>query len=306
MNDTNDDNLDKTSIVPSDTFKKKMEQAQSNPPSIVLLMGPINLVGKQWKITANHQIGRLVDLDICIEDRSMSRRHAEIKNINGKIFIEDLGSSNGTQVSGIKLDKGETKELADNDQIKFGNVIFKYLAEGNIEAATNNETINRALTDPLTKINNRLAFLEKVEQIFRKAKQTEVNLSLIVFDLDKFKNINDNYGHQAGDFVLKTLSSVVQSKLRPSDFFSRYGGEEFTILVSGGDLQVAVDLAERLRSAIEDHDFVYEGTMLPITISAGVSCLDKNMVRWEELFEKADQASYKSKENGRNQVSVIE
>tara|TARA_B100001248_G_scaffold262728_1_gene261739 strand:- start:11298 stop:12212 length:915 start_codon:yes stop_codon:yes gene_type:complete len=303
---SDDEKLDKTSIIPSDTFKRKMEEAKTNPASIILLMGPINLVGKQWKITSNHQIGRLIDLEICVDDRSMSRRHAEVRLVNGKVFIEDLGSSNGTEVAGNKLKPGEAVELRDNDQIKLGNVIFKYLAEGNIEAVTNTEALNRALTDPLTKINNRLAFLEKVEQIFRKAIQTNVNLSLIVFDLDKFKSINDNYGHQAGDFVLKTLSAVVQSKLRPSDFFSRYGGEEFTILVSGGDLKVAMDLAERLRSAIEDHDFIYQGTRLPVTISAGVACIDSSMTKWEELFEKADQASYKSKQDGRNRVSTLD
>ena len=234
MAEQDDNNFDKTSIIPSDTFKLKMEEAKANPPTLILLMGPINQIGRQWKLTASPMtIGRLSNVEVSVDDRSMSRKHAAVTVKNGQSYIEDLGSSNGTEVGMNKLVPGNPIELRDNDQIKAGNVIFKYLAEGNIEATTNKETFDRGLTDALTKINNKLAFLEKVEETFKKAQLTEVNLSLIVFDLDKFKSINDTYGHQAGDFVLQEISKLIKSKLRPSDFFARYGGEEFTILVVG-------------------------------------------------------------------------
>lgn len=307
MADNGDENFDKTSVVPSDTFKLKMEEAKTNPPTLVLLMGPLSQIGKQWKLVSSPmQIGRLPDLEISVDDRSISRKHAQIKMINDKIFIEDLGSSNGTEVNSEKLQTGLTRELIDNEQIKMGNVIFKYLAEGNIEATTNQEAMSRAITDPLTKAYNKLAFLEKVDEVFKKAKLTQVTLSLIVFDLDKFKTLNDSFGHQAGDFVLFELSNVIKQKLRPSDFFSRYGGEEFTILVTGGNLKVSVDLAERMRAAIENHEFMYNGVRLPVTISAGVASLLPNMEKWEELFEQADKAAYKSKHDGRNRVSTIQ
>lgn len=307
MADNGDENFDKTSVIPSDTFKLKMEEAKTNPPTLVLLMGPLSQIGKQWKLVSSPMlIGRLPDLEISVDDRSISRKHAQIKMINDKIFIEDLGSSNGTEVNSEKLQAGLTRELIDNEQIKMGNVIFKYLAEGNIEATTNQEAMSRAITDPLTKAYNKLAFLEKVDEVFKKAKLTQVTLSLIVFDLDKFKTLNDSFGHQAGDFVLSELSNVVKQKLRPSDFFSRYGGEEFTILVTGGNLKVSVDLAERLRAAIENHQFIYNGTRLPVTISAGVASLLPNMEKWEDLFEQADKAAYKSKHDGRNRVSTIQ
>lgn len=307
MADNGDENFDKTSVVPSDTFKLKMEEAKTNPPTLVLLMGPLNQIGKQWKLSTSPMlIGRLPDLEISVDDRSISRKHAQIKVINGKVFIEDLGSSNGTEVNTDKLQAGLTRELIDNEQIKMGNVIFKYLAEGNIEATTNQEAMSRAITDPLTKAYNKLAFLEKVDEIFKKAKLTQVHLSLIVFDLDKFKTLNDTYGHQAGDFVLAELAKVVKQKLRPSDFFSRYGGEEFTILVTGGNLKVSLDLAERLRKAIETYEFMYNGIRLPVTISAGVAGLLPNMEKWEDLFEQADKAAYKSKHEGRNRISTIQ
>jgi two-component system cell cycle response regulator len=307
MADNSDENFDKTSVVPSDTFKLKMQEAKTNPPTLVLLMGPLGQIGKQWKLaTSPMLIGRLPDLEISVDDRSISRKHAQIKVLNGKVFIEDLGSSNGTEVNSDKLQAGITRELLDNEQIKMGNVIFKYLAEGNIEATTNQEQMSRAITDPLTKAYNKLAFLERVEEVFKKAKLTQVTLSLIVFDLDKFKTLNDTYGHQAGDFVLFELAKVIKQKLRPSDFFSRYGGEEFTILVTGGNLKVSVELAERMRKAIETHEFMYNGIKLPVTISAGVASLLPNMEKWEELFEQADKAAYKSKHEGRNRVSTIQ
>ena len=148
---------------------------------------------------------------------------------------------------------------------------------------------------------------EYFDQILEKSKSNGKNLlSVMLFDLDKFKAVNDTYGDQAGDYVLSELAKVVKTKLRPSDFFSRYGGEEFTIFISGGDLKVAVDLAERLRRAIEGHDFVYNEQSLPVTISAGVASIKPEMNKWEDLFEEADKASYKSKTNGRNQVSTAD
>ncbi len=302
----NTDNTEKTNVVPSETFRLKMAEASTIPPSLVLLMGPLNLVGKQWNLERNEiLIGRLAESNICIDDRSISRKHAMIRVMGDSISIEDLGSSNGTEVGGKKLSKGEVASLIDNQQVKMGNVIFKYLEEGNIESASVKESYERSHVDPLTQIYNKRAFLNKISEIFKKASITKVNLSLIVFDLDNFKKVNDTYGHQAGDYVLRELASVVKSKLRPSDYFSRYGGEEFTILITGGDLNIAIELAERLRQAIENHNFVFDGQLLEVTISAGVSCLEPGMESWEDLFEKADKASYKSKQNGKNQVSTL-
>lgn len=304
MSHDDEENLDKTSIIPSDTFKMKMEEAEDAPPSLVLLMGPINLIGKQWTLNnPENLMGRSVESAIFVDDRSISRKHAMLR-VNGvTVTIEDLGSSNGTVVDGNKLHPANQMVLTDNVQIKAGNVIFKFLEKGNIEAVTNQASYDRSQIDALTQIYNKRAFLEKMEETFKRAKLMEIPLSLIVFDLDKFKNVNDTYGHQAGDFVLKQLSTLVKQQLRPGDFFARFGGEEFTLLLGGTEKSIALDVAERIRATIERFDFRYEGTKLPVTVSLGVSALEKSMEKWEDLFELADKASYQSKQNGRNRVS---
>lgn len=301
-----DEHTESTSIVVSEVFKLKMAEAKASPPTILLLMGPLSMIGKQWAITTDQTLmGRLAECDIFVDDRSLSRKHAVFRRYQDQVFVEDMGSANGTEVNNKKIKTGEATLLKDNDQIKVGQVIFKYLAEGNIEIKTTKETFDRALIDPLTQVANKRAFLEKVEEAFKKAKLTEVALSVIVFDLDNFKKVNDTYGHQAGDYVLKEVARIVKERVRPGDFFARYGGEEFAVLVTGGVLRVGVELAERLRIAIDEHEFAYQGRLLNVSISAGVAVLEENMATWEDLFDKADKASYKSKQNGKNQVSTL-
>lgn len=307
MVNDDEENLDKTSIVPSDTFKMKMEKVEEAPPSIVLLMGPINQIGKQWQIGEEPlKIGRAIESSVCVDDRSVSRTHAIISFEGDKVIVEDMGSSNGTEIAGKKVEKGEKTVLRDNDQIKTGNVIFKFLEKGNIEAVTNQASYNRAQVDGLTNIYNKRAFIDKIDETFKRAKLMEVPLCLVVFDLDKFKSVNDTYGHRAGDFVLSEISSLIKKQLRPGDFFARYGGEEFTLLLGGTDIKTAIEVADRIRDLVDKHQFVFEGTELPVTISMGVSTIEEDIQTWEELFEIGDKALYKSKEDGRNRVSYLQ
>jgi diguanylate cyclase (GGDEF)-like protein len=131
-------------------------------------------------------------------------------------------------------------------------------------------------------------------------------MSIIIFDIDDFKEVNDNHGHLAGDYVLKEMAHVVKHQaIRSNDYFARYGGEEFVLILSNSSLDEGVTVAERIRSIIEKHDFYFEGKRLPITVSAGVACRDLETKGWEELFQKADQACYESKRDGRNRVTAL-
>ena len=139
---------------------------------------------------------------------------------------------------------------------------------------------------------------------FKRAKLLKVPMSIAVFDIDHFKKVNDNYGHPAGDFVLKEMAAVIGTKLiRLDDYFARYGGEEFVVLLFGSSLTQAMEIGERLRATIEGHTFKYQNTVLPITISVGVATKEGEMATWEELFAKADDQMYKSKHGGRNRVT---
>lgn len=297
---------DKTSVVSSHTLKMRLTEAVNTPPALVLLMGPAHMVGKQWLLTKSSTIiGRIIESNIFIEDRSLSKRHASLLKTENGVAILDHKSTNGTELNGKLINPNTAVVLKNNDHIKCGNLIFKYLDKGNIESVTNKETYDRTQMDSLTLIYNKGALLNAGKEVFNRAKLTETELTCIVFDLDNFKKVNDTYGHPVGDFVLKEMANVIHNTLiRPGDFFARFGGEEFCIILVGTPLSQSIEIAERIRSTIAHHKFEYnESLILNITLSLGVASLSKNIHSWDELFKKADQASYVSKKSGKNKVS---
>ncbi|MES2857517.1 MAG: diguanylate cyclase [Bdellovibrionota bacterium] len=309
MSKSNDDDHsdEKTTIVKGDTFRVRMEEATKTPPCLVMLEGPAGYVGKQWPIDkVDLIIGRSMSSSIFVDDRSVSKSHAKISNANGEVYILDLESTNRTVVNDDTLPPLVPIKLSTNDQIKTGNVLFKFLEGGSIEAHAMEQLQTKSEKDPLTGAYNKGALHMKGAESFKRAKLLKVPMSIAVFDLDHFKNVNDTYGHSAGDFVLKELAQVISTKLiRLDDYFARYGGEEFVVVLFGSNLVQAAEIGERLRATIENHSFVYNGTKLPITISVGVASIESKMSTWEEMFTKADDALYQSKRGGRNRVTSI-
>jgi len=163
------------------------------------------------------------------------------------------------------------------------------------------EERKQALTDSLTGIANRLSYDERIEQEYVRWKRYQAPLSLVVIDIDFFKKINDNYGHMAGDKVLQTLTKLVQKNIRETDLLTRYGGEEFAIIMPDTDQKAAMGVAEKLRIETENCAFHYRDTRVDITISCGITEFkDKNKDNPETVFERADGALYKAKDAGRN------
>lgn len=164
----------------------------------------------------------------------------------------------------------------------------------------------RAYTDSLTGLFNRSYFFEKANMEVQTAKQSKSPLSVIMFDLDHFKKVNDTYGHACGDYVLKSVAALAGSVVRKTDILARYGGEEFCILLSGTDLKAAVARAERIRQVICDSQLVFEGQSVPVTSSFGVAELDPGAddLCIENLLKHADAKLYTAKENGRNRVEA--
>lgn len=296
-----------TSIVMSDTFKGRIKAADETPPVLVVLIGPPGTVGKQFLLNqSEHIIGRSVECQVYVDDRSVSRSHARINVIGSEVVMMDLGSSNKTVINGSTLNPMTPHKLKNNDQIKTGNVIFKFLEKGNLEAVVNQELIEKASKDALTGAFSKGALLEKAPEVIKRADVLNEELSLVVFDIDHFKKINDGHGHPAGDHVLKELSHLVSTKMiRSNDFFARYGGEEFVILLPSASIQKALEVAERVRATVELTDFVYDGKKIPVTVSLGVTIRHPNENDWMELFRRADEALYKSKQTGRNRVTAL-
>lgn len=156
-------------------------------------------------------------------------------------------------------------------------------------------------TDTLSGLYNRRFMNKKLEEEISKYKRYKIPFSILLLDIDHFKKINDNYGHDKGDFVIKTISSLIRRNIRSSDICSRWGGEEFLILASNSDLKSALKLSENLKELIEKSQFE---TKYSITISIGVSTFDENLSQ-EELLKLADNALYKAKKNGRNRVEFV-
>jgi diguanylate cyclase (GGDEF)-like protein len=161
-----------------------------------------------------------------------------------------------------------------------------------------------SLTDSLTHVPNRRGFFETAERLLMRTRFARGPVALLMFDLDCFKNINDTYGHQAGDEMLIAFCRFSSSMLRPTDLFGRIGGEEFASLLPGTDQQDALWLAERLRTAFEATSHTVGGLVLSATVSVGIAVSDNANVDLSALLKEADRALYRAKELGRNRVEV--
>jgi len=157
----------------------------------------------------------------------------------------------------------------------------------------------KAYNDALTGIPNRMAFDERMDQEFKRWQRYNNKLTVCLVDIDKFKNVNDTYGHKAGDIVLRTVAEKCASKVRKSDFFCRYGGEEFALILPETDLSAAITVAETIRESIEHCSFQYGEQNVGITISCGLAEV-KGKDNLDTVFKRADRALYKAKDSGRN------
>ncbi|MBY8956298.1 diguanylate cyclase [Pseudomonas sp. MIS38] len=165
------------------------------------------------------------------------------------------------------------------------------------------EQRQKALIDPLTGLPNRAAWSERLEHEIKQWQQHGNNLSLAMLDLDHFKRINDNYGHLAGDKVLKIIATVLRKRLRAADFIARFGGEEFVLLLPATTPAVGAKLLETLRAAIEACPFHFKGERVTITISMGLASF-KTGEHSDLVLKRADQALYRAKNGGRNRVEL--
>lgn len=288
-----------------ETINRELQKAKEQPACLILIRGTPQ--GHRYFITEDQMIiGRDPAADISIADQTISKKHAKIHREGAVVRIEDLGSSNGTLINGKKLEAGNSVNLAKEDMIKLGNSIVKYLPAGEIEIIFYGNLNQAANTDPLTRTFNKGYFLEAIDAEVKRAKALSTPLTLVFLDLDHFKKVNDTYGHEGGDLVLKEFTNLVRNSglVKPKDIFARYGGEEFCLLMPGTTLADATKVAEGLRGKTQLHAFNYEGKRIPVTSSLGVAELKSDMEEASELVKAADKALYESKQGGRNRVTV--
>ncbi|MCB1137550.1 MAG: GGDEF domain-containing protein [Leptospiraceae bacterium] len=163
-----------------------------------------------------------------------------------------------------------------------------------------------ASTDPLTGILNRRSFVDALEREYRRCVRHKEDLALVLFDLDFFKEINDNHGHPAGDAVLRAMAGAVHEQIRKEDYFARLGGEEFALLLPETDPPHANQFSERIRQTIENLRIAFNRTQIGITASFGVTYLHPDDDNEDAILIRADRALYEAKKKGRNQVVVVQ
>jgi two-component system cell cycle response regulator len=294
---------DDTTIVLTDlraALQASEKEAQLKPAALLVVGGDLNgtLFDLVEMVTG---IGRNADNGIALEFNGVSRYHFKLHASGETHILEDSGSKNGTYLNNKKVESNTP--LAKGDIIKIGSIALKYLPKGDPERLTYDKLNLEANTDKHTGCYNKTYFNNRITLEVNKSKVTGDPLSLIIFDLDHFKKLNDNFGHDAGDYVLKEMAQVIRSNgIREQDVFARYGGEEFVILLPKTNLKQSFEIAERLRKLIENKEFLYDGKRLPVTASIGVADYRQGVLTGTDLFKRADEAVYKAKEGGRNQV----
>ncbi len=295
--------IDDTTIVLLDireALQASEKEAQKKPAALLIIGGDLN--GTIFDLVEpTVGIGRNADNIIALEFNGVSRYHFKLHVSGDSHILEDCGSKNGTYLNNKKIE-GQTP-LARADIIKIGSIALKYLPKGDPERLTYDKLNLEANTDKHTGCYNKTFFNNRIGLEVNKSKVTGDPLSLILFDLDHFKKLNDNYGHDAGDYVLKDMAAVIRANgIRDQDVFARYGGEEFVILLPKTNLKQSFEIAERLRKLIENKEFLYDGKRLPVTASVGVADYRQGVNTGTDLFKRADDAVYKAKDAGRNQV----
>jgi diguanylate cyclase (GGDEF)-like protein len=268
--------------------------------SLVLVYGPqigrkIDLIGEPVVV------GRDLECNFIIDDEGVSRRHCRFVGAAGEWCVEDLRSTNGTLVGGHRIQR---HVLVDGDLVQTGRSILKFLSTTNIEAAWYEEIYRSVIFDGLTQIHNRRYFEEFTERELARARRHRRPLSLLMFDIDHFKQVNDTYGHLAGDAALRGLSERLSGRVRREELFARLAGDEFVVVLPETGPIEALRFAEMLRDRVAEAPFGFNTRQLTVTISVGVGTVYSGTETLATLIASADSALYRAKHAGRNTVSA--
>ena len=249
------------------------------------------------------EIGRSAAVGISLpEVMSISRKHARLRYAGSVVTIEDLGSTNGTYINGQPI-HGRTV-LRSGDRFQTAAVHFKFLHEQDVESAYHLAIYELVARDGLTEIFNKRKFEEELQRELARAMRHQRPLSLIIFDLDEFKTINDTYGHLCGDFILKQVASLARELVRPEQMLARVGGDEFVILAPETGAEGAQALASKIRERVVGYEHRYGDIKIVVSCSFGVAELSREMSTPQDLYQAADDALLLSKRSGRNRVAM--
>lgn len=287
----------KTRITQVQAIKPELDAGEA---CLVLIYPPGSDMGRRFPLSKDAVVlGRGADCDIQVDRDSVSRRHARVYRQGNHWLIDDLGSTNGSYVNDMPAHR---TPLRDADLLKIGAAIFKFLSGKGIEAAYYEEIYKMTIMDGLTGAHNKRYFVEFLEREIARCSRHQRPLSLLMFDIDHFKAINDTHGHLTGDHVLKEMSRRLLVRIRKEELLARYGGEEFAAVLPETDHQGALTFGEQIRHIVGSEPFVYEDKRLTVTISVGVYTLYGQNMDPKTFIGHADDHLYRAKREGRNRV----
>jgi diguanylate cyclase (GGDEF)-like protein len=266
-----------------------------------VLNGPMR--GLCFKVHNGVILGRGREAQALLPHPALSRRHARVFRGKKGFYIEDLGSRNGTYMGDDRV--AGAIPIFDGARLRLGaEVLLRFVLVDVIEERAILDLHRSALVDPLTGAYNRGVLFDRLEGEWSFAIRHRTSLSVAVLDLDHFKAVNDKYGHQAGDAVLRIVAASVRRLIRREDLLARYGGEEFVVVARGTSLANGAIMAERIRKCVSDLTIPWQGADIHLTVSVGVASLNEGVGHSSvgELLAAADHALYAAKARGRNQV----
>ncbi len=285
----------------------EVKSAEKTSSSLVVVSG--KEIGREYKLDQSRMImGRSLQAEIQIYDGKISRKHAQIiLSEEGDYTLIDLRSTNGTYVNNNRV---ADKQLEDGDKIQLGDTILKFIVQDRLDEEYHDKLYHLATTDSLTNLFLKRYFFQEMDREILRAKRYHRTIGVMMCDIDHFRQVNDTYGHQTGDQVLKEVAFLIKDVIRREDTAARYGGEEISLILPEAEPSFLTQIAERIRKAIEGYGFHIahdKKKTFHLTISIGITYYcDENKGTSSELVHQADQALYQAKEWGRNQVALFD
>jgi diguanylate cyclase (GGDEF)-like protein len=299
-----DDDQPKTGAISLEEIQRlqKMAVDPSVRSACVVALSGARL-GRTWKVESQHlSAGRDPRCAIHLPEEGVSRLHARFERRGNGTAVVDLDSTNGTFVNGEKM---KEKLLEPGDRVQIGRTtILRFELQDAVEQEFVQHQYDSATRDGLTGCYSKKYLLELLDTEMAFGARHNKFVSLAMIDADHFKNVNDTWGHLAGDFVLKRMAEVMMTCVRKDDVLARYGGEEFAVIMRDTPPNLGVVLGERIRQRVEETEFIWEGERLPVTVSVGIAAGPGDGIeKSTDLIQSADEFLYVAKREGRNRVA---
>jgi diguanylate cyclase (GGDEF)-like protein len=245
-------------------------------------------------------LGRGMECDVQLPAAVISRRHCKVSCVGQSIVVEDLASTNGTYLDNQRVDRAF---LTPSNQLRVGPFLLKLEYKGFMEIRAQNQLLEAARMDAVTGIANRGWFVAQSARMMAAMKDPANSLTAVMVDIDRFKNVNDQFGHAAGDAVLAGVARILAQEKHDDHLLGRFGGEEFVMMMPDIDHQEAFILCDRAREQIAKENFKFEGLGLSVNVSVGMATRTQGeIVSLDALISEADAAMYRAKRLGRNRV----